>query len=97
MRLHPKTRDLMAKMGTDIRTWRRAQGLTAAGVADRAGISRMTLHNLETNPGSVQFENLLAVLAVLGLDEAVGAAIDPTQSVRGQTLLAAAVNRKRRP
>lgn len=89
MKLHPRTERLLRRMGEDIRTWRMAQRLTTTAVADRAGITRVTLHQIETNPGSVAFGNVLAVLAVLGVDEAVAQAIDPTQSPRGQTILAA--------
>lgn len=94
MTLHPRTATLMAKMGADIRTWRVAQRLTATRVADRAGVTRTTLRDIETDPGTVRFENVLAVLAVLGLDEAVAAAIDPTQSVRGQVILTAAARKE---
>jgi len=93
MNLHPKTEQLLGKMGSDLKTWRVVQGLTASRVADRAGITRTTLRDIENQPGSVRLENFLAVLAVLGLDETVAAAIDPTQSIRGQTLLTAAVRK----
>jgi len=94
MNLHPKTEKLLVKIGSDLKTWRIAQGLTASRVADRAGITRKTLRDIENQPGTVRFENLLAVLAVLGLDEATAAAIDPTQSIRGQTLLTAAARKE---
>lgn len=94
MRLHPRTAQLTTKIGTDIRTWRMAQGLSATAVADRAGITRATLRAIETEPTKVAFGNVLAVLAILGLDEDVAAAIDPTQSERGQTLLTAAARKE---
>lgn len=94
MKLHPKTERIMRKIGEDIRTWRVTQRLTATSVADRAGITRVTLRAIERNPGSASFENVMSVLAVLGLDEAVGTAIDPTQSIRGQTLLTAAARKE---
>ena len=73
---HPRTRRLLDRVGPSIRLWRRAQGLTAEQVADRAGISRPTLRMIETHPERVTFGNVLAVLAVLGVDDAVVAAID---------------------
>ena len=49
-----------------------------------------TLRAVETDPGTVSFRNVLAVLAVLGVDEAVATAINPAMSERGQALLTAA-------
>ena len=94
MQLHPRTERLMCQLGADVRTWRVAQRLSATTVADRAGITRATLRVIETNPGTVSFQNVLAVLAVLGLDEAVAAAVDPTSSTRGQLLLTAAARKE---
>ncbi len=94
MRLHPKTTRMIGKAGVDIQTWRRIQGLTATAVADRAGITRATLRSIESDPASVSFGNVVAVLAVLGVDEAVFAALDPAQSERGQGLLTAAARRE---
>lgn len=94
MRLHPKTTRMLGRMGVDIRTWRLAQGLSATSVADRAGITRATLRTIETDPTRASFGNVLAVLAVLGVDDAVAAALDPTQSERGQALLTAAARRE---
>ncbi len=94
MRLHPKTEELIARMGRDIQTWRKIQRLTATVVADRAGITRTTLRSIEANPGTASFENVLAVLAVLGLDEDVARALDPAESIRGQALLTAAARRE---
>ncbi len=93
-RLHPRTVDLLGAMGRDIQTWRKLQRLTATTVADRAGISRTTLRSIETNPGGATFENVIAVLAVLGLDEEVATSVDPTRSIRGQALLTAAARRE---
>ena len=94
MRLHPKTARMLGRMGEDIKTWRLAQGLSAMSVADRAGITRTTLRTIETDPTRASFGNVLAVLAVLGVDDAVGAALDPTQCERGQALLTAAAGRE---
>lgn len=94
MRLHPKSARMLTKIGTDIQTWRLAQGLTATSVADRAGITRATLRAIETDPTSVAFGNVLAVLAILGVDDAVAAAIDPSRSERGQVILTAAARRE---
>jgi Helix-turn-helix. len=90
MKLHPRTEKLLRRMGEDIRTWRVSQRLSTTAVADRAGITRVTLRRIEKDPTAVSFGNVLAVLAVLGVDEELARAIDPTQSLRGQTILAAA-------
>lgn len=93
-RLHPRTVDLLQGMGRDIQTWRKLQRLTATTVADRAGISRTTLRSIEANPGGATFENVIAVLAVLGLDDDVASSVDPTRSIRGQALLTAAARKE---
>ncbi len=93
---HPRTRRLLDRVGPSIRLWRRAQGLTAEQVADRAGISRPTLRMIETHPERVTFGNVLAVLAVLGVDDAVVAAIDPMESDRGRTIVVDRLERKER-
>ena len=66
-----------------------AQGLTAEQVADRAGISRPTLRTIETHPERASFGNVMAVLAVLGVDETITTAIDPLESERGRALVLA--------
>ena len=86
---HPRTERLMALVGPHIRAWRVAQDLTATEVADRAGISRPTLRAIESDPTNVSFGNVLAVLAVLGVEADVFQAIDPMESPRGQALVLA--------
>ncbi|WP_371174584.1 helix-turn-helix domain-containing protein [Buchananella felis] len=84
---HPRTERLLATVGPNLRVWRKAQGLTATQVADRAGISRPTLRVIETEPERASFGNLLAVASVLGLDDALVASLDPVESARGKALL----------
>jgi putative transcriptional regulator, helix-turn-helix XRE-family len=74
-----------------------AQGLTAEQVADRAGISRPTLRTIETHPERASFGNVMAVLAVLGVDEAITTAIDPLESERGRALVLARLEPGARP
>ena len=95
--LHPRTRRLLARIGPSIRTWRRAQGLTAEQVADRASISRPTLRTIETHPERASFGNVMAVLAVLGVDETITTAIDPLESERGRALVLARLEPGARP
>ena len=53
MKLHPRTEKLLRRVGEDIRTWRVSQRLTATAVADRAGITRVTLRQIEKDPAAV--------------------------------------------
>lgn len=77
----------MREFGESLRTWRKAQRLTTELVAMRAGITRGTLRNIENGEGSVRFENVIAVLEVLGIEHGVLDAVEPTNSVRGRALL----------
>lgn len=67
----------LRQLGDDIATWRKLQRLTAAQVADRAGVDRKTLRSLERGEGSTSLENTLRVARSLGLLEKLGAALDP--------------------
>jgi transcriptional regulator with XRE-family HTH domain len=64
------------RMGEQLATWRKLRQLTAAQVADRAGISRHTVRRLESGEG-VSMENLLRVARVLGVLDNLVAALDP--------------------
>jgi transcriptional regulator with XRE-family HTH domain len=54
-------------LGTHVSSWRRLQRLTAAQVAERAGISRDTLRAIEQSTGTASTENLLRVLRIVGI------------------------------
>lgn len=54
------------RMGEYLATWRKLRQLTAAQVADRAGISRYTVMRLEGGEGA-SMENLLRVARALGV------------------------------
>ena len=71
-------------LGTYASDWRKLQGLTAAQVAERAGISRDTLRAIEQGKGTASTENLLRVLRVLGIIDRVLAATDPYQTDVGR-------------
>ena len=64
------------RIGSDFATWRRLRRLTAAQVADRAGVSRHTVMRLENGEGA-SLENVLRVARALGVLDLLAAAIDP--------------------
>ena len=80
--------------GANVREWRRLSRLSAAVVANRAGITRDTLRALETGAGTVKLENVFAVLEALGLDSKAVHAVDPAADDRGLALLRRAAERR---
>jgi transcriptional regulator with XRE-family HTH domain len=71
-------------LGERVSTWRKLQRLTAAQVAERAGISRDTLRSIEQGKGTASTENLLRVLRILGILDSVLDAADPYQTDVGR-------------
>jgi transcriptional regulator with XRE-family HTH domain len=71
-------------MGTHVANWRKLQRLTAAQVAERAGVSRDTLRAIEQGKGTASTENLFRVLRILGTFDGVVAAADPYQTDVGR-------------
>lgn len=67
----------LRRLGQDIVTWRKLQRLTAAQVADRAGVDVKTLRSLEHGEGSTSLENTLRVARALGVLDKLAAALDP--------------------
>ncbi len=72
----PVKRALRA-LGEDVVTWRKLQRLTAAQVADRAGIDVKTLRALEHGEGSISLENTLRVARAIGVLDTFVGALDP--------------------
>ncbi len=66
--LLPKHARLLPGTGEHLRLARLRRNLSAARVAERAGISRSTLYLLEKGDPGASLGNLLRVLAVLGLE-----------------------------
>ena len=66
--LLPKHRRILAGLGDNLRLTLLRRRLSAAKVAERAGISRNTLHVLETGSGNTSITTLFQVLLVLGLE-----------------------------
>ncbi len=66
----PQTQELLNQMGEQIRLARLRRHLSAELVAERAGISRMTLSNIEKGSPSVAIGSYAAVLHALnGMDK----------------------------
>lgn len=57
-----------SQVGLVLRAARKAAGLSQKDLAARLGLSQNRLSELETDPGSMRVEQLLAVLAALGLE-----------------------------
>ena len=62
----PKTAEILEQMGEQIKLARLRRRLSAELVAERAGISRATLWNVEKGSPSVAIGNYAAVLHALG-------------------------------
>lgn len=66
----------LVEIGDHLATWRRLRHLTAEQVADRAGVSRGTVHRLEHGEGA-SLENTLRVARALGVIDLIAPALDP--------------------
>lgn len=77
--LLPEPQDRLAQLGERLRLARRRRKLSAAMVAERAGMSRVTLGAVEKGMPGVTIGAYLAVMQVLGLDAGLDkvAAEDP--------------------
>jgi transcriptional regulator with XRE-family HTH domain len=84
------------RIGEDLATWRRLRRLTAAQVADRAGISRYTVMRLENGEGATM-ENLLRVARALGVLDQLVEAVDPYQTDVGRLRSEEALPQRVRP
>ncbi len=67
--LFPKFQKLMEQVGENITLARKRRRLTTIQVAERAGINRTTLYNIEKGNPSVSMGAYFNVLRVLGLHE----------------------------
>lgn len=67
-KLLPKHGRLLTEVGENLRLARLRRRLSAEQVAERAGISRSTLHLLENGSAGTSLGKLLQVLVVLGLE-----------------------------
>lgn len=86
-------------LGQQLTTWRKLRQLTAAELADRAGIGVATVHRLEGGDGAT-LENLLRVARALGVLDTLVTALDPYTTdvgrIRADEVLPKRVRRQRR-
>lgn len=66
--LLPSSADLLLQFGARLRLARQRRGLSAKQVAERAGMSLMTLRSLERGGSGVTMGAYLSVMQVLGLE-----------------------------
>jgi transcriptional regulator with XRE-family HTH domain len=71
------------RIGEELATWRRLRRLTAAQVADRAGLSRHTVMRLENGTGA-SLESVLRVARALGVLDSLVSALDPYETDVGR-------------
>ena len=67
--LFPKHQKIIQLVGENIKLARKRRRLTTIQVAERAGINRTTLYQIEKGSSSVSIGALFNVLRVLGLQE----------------------------
>ncbi len=67
-KLLPKHERLLSNLGENLRLARLRRKLSAEQVAERAGLSRSTLHLMEKGSAGTSLGKLVQVLAVLGLE-----------------------------
>lgn len=67
--LFPKHQQILERVGENIRLARKRRKLTTIQVAERAGIDRTTLYNIEKGSGSVSMAAYFNTLRVLGLQD----------------------------
>ena len=69
IQLLPKHQRMLSGLGENLRLARLRRQLSAAQVAERAGLSRSTLHGIESGEGSCSLAAYFQVLMVLGMEK----------------------------
>lgn len=67
--LHQKTNKILNELGENIKLARLRRKLSAEQIAERAGISRKTLYEIERGRPNVSIGSYAQVLLVLGLED----------------------------
>jgi transcriptional regulator with XRE-family HTH domain len=84
------------RIGEQLATWRRLRQLTAAQVADRAGLSRHTVMRLENGEGA-SLENVLRIARALGVLDSLVESLDPYATDVGRLRSAESLPERVRP
>jgi len=79
-------RRLLRKLGGDIRAARLRRRIPTKIMAERASVSRMTLHKIEKGDAGVSLGNYATVLFVLGLHDGLEGLADIKNDPIGQDL-----------
>ncbi|MDT8444562.1 MAG: helix-turn-helix transcriptional regulator [Desulfuromonadales bacterium] len=79
-------RRLLRKLGADIRSARLRRRIPTEIMAERASVSRMTLHKVEKGDSGVSLGNYATILFVLGLHDGLGDLADIRNDPVGQDL-----------
>ncbi len=58
----------IGELGSKIRSLRQQRGLTAAQLAEQAGLSRTTLYHLEQGRGNIEMSRFLSLCRALGVE-----------------------------
>jgi len=98
--LPPSTQRTLETLGENMRKARLRRALTTARVAERTGISRKTLYQIERGSAAVALGHYAAVLFVLELDDelgGVGAADALGRTLQDGRMLAAKRSRRSKP
>ena len=85
--LFPRHQKILEQVGENIKLARKRRKLTTLQVAERAGIDRTTLYNIEKGKGTVSLAAYFNTLRVLGLqDDFLKLAADDTYGRKLQDL-----------
>ena len=76
----------LRKLGHDIRNARRRRRIPVAILAERASISRVTLHKVEKGDSGVAFGTYATILFSLGMIDRLADVADPRHDVVGLAL-----------
>ena len=85
--LPPSVALLLDKLGADIKSARLRRAIRAITVAERAGISRTTLHKIERGDAGVSIGKYGSVLYVLDLHRGIGDLADRSHDTVGLDVL----------
>lgn len=68
----PKNRQILTQLGENIKLAGKRRGYTQSLIAERTGLSRLTVRKIEQGDPTVSIGHYVAVLSVLGLVEDLG-------------------------